>query len=142
MSARARKSPKTAAERQRLERERNKRAREAISGLSNFAHNGAHWEEMRLLEPHEILGTLLLVTKWAMHGDDVISEWRLTLAPDQLARTTKILEQAHIYLPFCKVCGANLKQDETGAVESCSWSPPSVAISNFTGLVQHHCNST
>lgn len=113
-------APKTAAERQRLERERNKRAREAILGLSSFALNSAHWEEMRLLEPHEILGTVLLVTKWAIHGDDIIDEWRLTLAPAQLARTARILEQANILLPFCNACGANLKQDASGTLERCS----------------------
>jgi amidase len=78
---------KTAAERQRLERERNKRAKDALIGLSDFAQNGAHWEEPRLLEPHEIRGTVLLVTKCAFHGDNIINEWRLTLAPFQRART-------------------------------------------------------
>jgi hypothetical protein len=120
MGRQIRTAPKTAAERQRLERERNKRAREAISGLSSFALNSPHWEEMRLLEPHEILGTLLLVTKWAIYGNDIIDEWRLTLAPFQLARTAKILEQANIILPFCNVCGANLNQDESGTLEHCS----------------------
>jgi len=120
MGSRIRTAPKTVAERQRLERERNKRAREAILGLSNFALNGAHWEEMRLLEPHEILGTLLLVTKWAIHGDNVVDEWRLTLAPFQRARTANILQQANIFLPFCTTCGANLKRDETGTLQRCS----------------------
>src|ERR1700681_3274879 len=120
MGRHTRKAPKTAAERQRLERERNKRARDAILGLSNFALNTAHWEEMRLLEPHEILGTLLLVTRWAIHGDEIIDEWRLTLAPFQRARTAKILGLANIILPFCNVCGTNLKQDESSTLEHCS----------------------
>jgi hypothetical protein len=111
---------KTAAERQRLERERNKRAKDALIGLSDFAQNGAHWEEPRLLEPHEIRGTVLLVTKWAFHGDNIINEWRLTLAPFQRARTANILRQANIFIPFCTTCGADLKQDETGALGRCS----------------------
>lgn len=113
-------APMTAAERQRLERERNKRARDALIGLSDFAQNGAHWEELRLLKPHEILGTVLLVTKWAFHGDDIVNEWRLTLAPSQRARTANILQQANIFLPFCTTCGADLKRDETGALQRCS----------------------
>jgi NADH pyrophosphatase NudC (nudix superfamily) len=120
MVGQIRTAPKTAAERQRLERERNKRAREALTGLSHFANNGAHWEELRLLEPYEILGTVLLVTKWAIHGDDIINEWRLTLAPFQRARTAKILQQAHIFLPFCATCGADLKQGETGTLLRCN----------------------
>ena len=111
--------PKTAAERQRLERERNRRAREAVIGLSNFAQNGAHWEEMRLLEPHEILGTVLLVTKWAMYGDDIINEWELTLDPWQRARTASILGQANIFIPLCTSCGARLKSNEMGDPQYC-----------------------
>ncbi len=120
MAGRVRATPKTAAERQRLERERNRRAKEAIIGLESFALNGAHWEELRSLAPHEILGTVLLVTKWAMRGDDIVDEWRLTLAPFQRARTARILEQAHIFLPFCTTCGAVLDEDETGALRRCS----------------------
>jgi hypothetical protein len=119
MTRQARTAPKTAAERQRLERERNKRARDALIGLSGFAQNGAHWEELRLFEPHEIFGTVLLVTKWAIHGDDIINEWRLTLSPWQRARTAKILQQANILLPFCATCGANLEQDGRGTLNSC-----------------------
>jgi hypothetical protein len=120
MVRKIRTAPKTAAERQRLERERNKRARAALIGLSDFAENGAHWEELRLLEPHEILGTVLLVTKWAIRGDDIVNEWRLTLAPFQRARTANILQKANIFLPFCTTCGDDLKQDETDAVLRCS----------------------
>lgn len=120
MAERVRVTPKTAAERQRLERERNKRAKGAIIGLESFALNGAHWEELRLLAPHEILGAVLLVTKWAMRGDDIVDEWRLTLAPFQRARTAKILEQAHIILPFCTTCGADLHDGETGTLRPCS----------------------
>ena len=120
MARRVRTAPKTAAERQRLERERNKRAKEAIIGLESFALNGAHWDELKLLASHEILGTVLLVTKWAMHGDAIVDEWRLTLAPFQRARTAKILEQAHIFLPFCTTCGTDLHEDETGSLRRCS----------------------
>lgn len=115
MSTRVRTSPKTAAERQRLERERNKRAKDAIIGLSAFAQNGAHC----FLKPHEILSTVLCVTKWAIDGDDIVDEWRLTLAPLQRARTAQILEQAHIFLPFCTTCGADLRKDETGTLQRC-----------------------
>jgi hypothetical protein len=110
---------KAAAERQRLERERNRRAKDALIGLSDFAQNGAHWGELKLLEPHEILGTVLLVTKWAIHGDNIINEWRLTLAPFQRARTANILRQANIFIPFCTTCGADLKADETGVLQRC-----------------------
>ena len=119
MTVAVRRPPKTAAERQRLERERNKRAREAIIGLESFALNGVHWEESRLLEPHEILGTVLLVTRWAMNGESVVDEWRLTLSAPQRARTAKILEQANIFLPFCTTCGAVREEDETGTLQRC-----------------------
>jgi hypothetical protein len=119
MAGLVRTTPKTAAERQRLERERNKRAKEAIIGLSNFASNPGHWEELRMLEPHEILGTVFLVTKWAIHGDEILDEWRLTLAPWQRARTAKILAQAHIHLPFCTTCGNDLRKHETTGLQDC-----------------------
>lgn len=119
MARQFRTAPKSAAERQRQERERNKRAKEAIVGLSNFALNGAHWEELRLLEPHEILSTVLLATRWAIEGNYIVNEWRVTLDLSQRARTANILQQANILIPFCTSCGADLHEDETGALRRC-----------------------
>lgn len=76
-------APMTAAERQSLERERNRRARLAVTALGNFAFNAVDWGERRELNYTEIMNALFLLSKWATDGDQAIEEWRLTVPPER-----------------------------------------------------------
>jgi hypothetical protein len=109
----------TAAERQRLERERNRRAREIVIGLSTFALNACDWEELRDLSRIEILNTLYLVSKWGTDGQDAEHEWRLTLSPDRRAYVSKVFERLNIQIPFCTSCGSDLKKTEADGLRRC-----------------------
>ncbi len=109
----------TAAERQQLERERNRRAREAVIGLSVFAVNAIDWEQQRELSRQEILNTVFLLSKWAIDGPVVVDEWRLTLSTDRRAYVTKVFERLNIQIPFCSSCGDDLRKDETGKWQRC-----------------------
>lgn len=110
-------TPMTAAERQRLERERNRRARETVLALSNFP--GVDWEQRRELTPLEILNAIFLLSKWAMEGPEAVDEWRLTLTPHSRAYVANVFERMNIWLPFCSACGGELGQSETGVWQRC-----------------------
>jgi hypothetical protein len=107
----------TAAERQHLERERNRRAREAVVALSSF--QGVDWVEQRELTRLEILNAIFLLSKWAMEGRAAVDEWRLTLPPDRRAYVANVFERMNIQLPFCSACGGDLRWDETGIWQRC-----------------------
>ena len=112
--------PMTASERQHLERERNRRAREAVTALLSFATNARDWEEQRFLSTVEILNTIYLLSRWAIEGPTVLDEWRLTYPPDARARVAKIFDhRLNIQLPFCSTCGGDVRQDETGNRQRC-----------------------
>jgi len=112
-------APMTAAERQQLERERNRRAREIVIGLSSFALNANDREELRELSRIEILNTLYLVSKWGIDGRAAEDEWRLTLLPNRRAYVSKVFERFNIQIPFCSSCGSDLKKTETGELQRC-----------------------
>jgi hypothetical protein len=109
----------TASERQKLERERNRRARQAVLGLESFSLNAVTWDEQRFLSREEILGATYMLTKWAIEGDTFIDETRLTLPPDRRAFTANVFDRFNIDLPFCRSCGRDLKQDAAGGRLSC-----------------------
>lgn len=111
--------PMTAAERQQIERERNRRAREVVIGLSSFALNANDWEEFRELSRIEILNTLYLVAKWGIDGSKAEDEWRLTLSPNRRAYIARILDRLNIRIPFCSNCGIDLGKSEAGDLRSC-----------------------
>lgn len=104
-----RKAPMTVAERQRLERERNNRAREVVIGLGDFAMNAADWDKQ------QILGALYMVGKWGRDGQAFIDDTRLLLPPDRRAFTATVFDRFNIDMPFCRECGADLiKHPEAG----------------------------
>ena len=111
--------PLTAAERQQVERQRNRRAREAVVGLASFAVNANEWEEQRELSRDEILNTLFLLSKWAIEGHVAEDEWRLTLSPDRRAYVSKTFERLNLQLPFCSSCGAVLRRAEGDEWQRC-----------------------
>lgn len=112
-------APMTAAERQRLERERNRRARQAVLGLESFALNAVDWEKQRLLSKQEILNAMYLLTKWAIGGPAFIGETRLRLPLDRRAYTARELDRFNIDLPFCRSCGADLNEAKAGGWRRC-----------------------
>jgi hypothetical protein len=125
--------PMTASERQHLERERNRRAREAVNALSSFATNAWDWEEQRPLSEVEILNTIYLLSRWAIEGTTVVDWWRLTYSPDARARVAKIFDRRlNIQLPFCSTCGNDMRQDETGKWRRCE-----CVSSQKSGAKQH-----
>jgi hypothetical protein len=109
----------TAAERQQLERERNRRARQALLGLQSFSLNAVDWEQKRMLSQQEILGSLYMLTRWAVEGPAFVSETRLTLPPDRRAFTANAFDRFNIDLPFCRSCGDDLVDDASGGWQRC-----------------------
>jgi len=109
----------TVAERQKLERERNRRARQAVLGLESFALNAVDWEKQRFLSREEILGSVYMLTKWAINGPAFIDETRLTLSPDRRAFTANVFDRFNIDLPFCRACGVDLTKDAAGGWQGC-----------------------
>lgn len=110
-------TPMTAADRQKLERERNRRARETVNALVNF--QGVDWEQQRELTRIEILNSIHLLSKWATEGQAAIDWWRLTFPPDRLAYVADVFERMQIQIPFCSACGSDLQQNEMGWWERC-----------------------
>jgi hypothetical protein len=107
----------TAAERQKLERERNRRAREVVDALSGFS--GSDWAERRELDRFEILNAIFLVSKWAREGAAAEEEWRIT-PPYERARIARAFERANMtWTPFCSNCGSSLEKDQTGQWQRC-----------------------
>jgi hypothetical protein len=109
----------TAAERQKLERERNNRARQIVVGIGNFALHPVHWDTMRFCTQEEILGALHMVSKWGQEGDKFIEETRLTLPSDRCACTAKVFDRFNINLPFCRDCGADLIENLESGWQQC-----------------------
>jgi hypothetical protein len=114
----------TSSERQRVERERNRRARESVAAISTLAFNAYHWEEKRELTYTEITNALYLLGKWAEEGDRAVNEWRLTLPPDRRAFVASAFDRMNIQLPFCCDCGAELRRNMEGVQESCQCALP------------------
>jgi hypothetical protein len=112
-------APMTAAERQKLERERNNRARQVVIVLGDFATNAIDWENQRQLTKQEILAGLYMLAKWGRDGQVFIDETRLTLPPDRRAFTAKVFDRFNIDMPFCRECGADLKEHAEGEWEWC-----------------------
>jgi hypothetical protein len=110
---------RTASERQQLERERNKRARQAVLGLETFALYAVDRERQRFLSKQEILNATYLLAKWAIEGPAFIDETRLGLPPDRRAYTAKELDRFNIDLPFCRSCGADLNEAKAGGWQRC-----------------------
>ena len=112
-------APMTVAERQRLERERNRRAREAVMAMECLALSPVHADRQESLSFTEILNAIFLLSKWAKEGQAVVDAWRATLSPDRRAYVAKIFDGMNIQLPFCSVCGGEMSQDGTGIWQRC-----------------------
>lgn len=112
-------APMTVAERQRLERERNRRAREAVIGMECLALNPVHVDRQEFLSREEILNAIFLLSKWAVEGPAVVDEWRLTLPPHSRSYVAKIFDRMNIGLPFCFACGGEVNQGESGLWKRC-----------------------
>ena len=108
----------TAAERQKLERERNNRARQIVVGIGDFALNPVHWDEMRFCTQEEILGALYMVSKWGQEGEKFIEDTR-QLPRDRCAYTANVFDRFNIDLPFCRACGADLIENLEGGWQPC-----------------------
>lgn len=113
------KVPMTAAERQRLERERNNRAREVVIGLGDFAIHAVDGENHRFLERDEILAALYMLAKWGKEGQAFIDETRLLSPPDRRAFTANVFDRFNINLPFCRECGDDLEENPEGGWRRC-----------------------
>ena len=112
-------APMTAAERQKLERERNNRARQVVIGIESFAMNAVDWENQKQLTQQEILGSLYMLAKWGRDGQSFVDETRLLFAPDRRAFTAKVFDRFNIDMPFCRECGADLKEHTEGGWQRC-----------------------
>jgi hypothetical protein len=113
------KAPMTAAQRQKLERERNNRARQVVIGLESFAVNAVDREKQRQLSAQEILGGIYMLAKWGREGQAFIDETRLTFSPDRRAFTANVFDRFNIDMPFCRECGADLVEDTAGGWQRC-----------------------
>ena len=114
------KAAMSASERQKLERERNNRARQVVTGIGDFAMNAVDWEQLRFLKMEEILGHLYMVSKWGQEGQGFIDDTRMTLPPDRRAYTAKVFDRFNIDLPFCRDCGADLIEKPEGGWRPCT----------------------
>lgn len=114
---------KTAAQRQELERERNRRARQLVVGLKAFACNAVDQERLSLLSRQDVLNAVYNAAKWAAEGQAFVDEARLISPPAIRAVTATRLDLFNIDLPFCRSCGHDLTEHPEGGWRSCKCKP-------------------
>ena len=105
----------TASERQKLERERNNRARAAVTSLSNYIGSTQAEIDSAYDSAQEMKNKLFILAKWAAEGRSI--DW-VTLDAAAKSRIAKILESLAIQSPFCSYCGENLDDERHDCIQA------------------------
>jgi hypothetical protein len=77
------------------------------------------WEKQRELSRQDILSAMYNLARWAIEGQSFIDDARLISPPGQRAITATMFDRFNINLPFCRSCGADLKEASDGGWQRC-----------------------